>query len=110
MELVHTATLVHDDFIDEAVTRAGLDIGRTDLVVHHYGHLPDYGKVVDRNRLYARLLRDKVSERPEDPRARYELAVQLANEGRLRRPSRPFRLNLRCRLSSRYNRRPSARS
>ena len=71
---------IHES-IDDTVIRSGLAIIRKDIPVHHYGHLPEYGKDNARKRLYSRLLRTKIAERPEDPLSRYELAVQLANEG-----------------------------
>jgi len=72
---------VHES-LDTSVVVAGLNIECLEIPIHHHGHLVTANKNVKRNRLYGRMLRDKVRVNPEDPMTRYELGVQLANEGR----------------------------
>lgn len=72
---------VHES-LDEAMALAGVVVERLELPIHHYGHLPEMNKTELRNSLYGRLLRQKIRVNPEEPLARYELGVQLANEGR----------------------------
>jgi len=55
---------------------------RTDIPVHHYGHLPEYSRGKVRNELYFSLLQEKVKTCPEDSRAWVELGAQLLERQR----------------------------
>lgn len=67
---------------DAALRRAAVVRQETGIVVHHYGHVVDLERRETKTALYASLLRKKLKETPEDPQARYEMAVQLVSEDR----------------------------
>ena len=72
--------IVHETLEPDA-RRLGLQLRQGEVSVHHHGHLLSNKKEA-RKRLYGKLLRQKIRRRPTDSRARYELAVQLVEEGR----------------------------
>lgn len=72
--------IIHET-LEPGARRLGLRQHQADVPVHHHGHLFQ-DKQENRKRLYGRLLRRKIQRQPADSRARFELAVQLVEEGR----------------------------
>ncbi len=65
---------------------------RSGIVIHHSGHLLSARQLENKKARYSKLARAKLSRQPQDPAARFEMAVQLVNEGQA---------NLACRLLQR---------
>ncbi len=72
--------IVHE-LPDMAIEAAGIPVNKTRFVVHHYGHLLTHERQNIKKVRYARLLRKKLQLNPQDVKVRYEMAVQLADEG-----------------------------
>jgi tetratricopeptide (TPR) repeat protein len=70
---------VHETIV-ESIREAGGRIAETDIVIHHYGK---DSRSSEKSRIYVELGMRNVSERPTDPKAHYDLAVQLKELGRL---------------------------
>jgi len=66
---------------NRSLTQAGIPLRTTGIIVHHYGHLVNSVRRQTKKTRYASLLRQKLHKQPEDPTARYEMAVQLVTEG-----------------------------
>jgi glycosyltransferase involved in cell wall biosynthesis len=66
---------VHE-LVDARVTAVGLEIGFTDLVVHHFRNLRSEEECHRKDELYRRLGRLKVKDVPNDPQAWVELGLQ----------------------------------
>ena len=73
--------LVHE-VPDASLARAGVPLQHTGVAIHHRGHLLEPVRMEIKNVRYNKLLRRKVKQNPQDPKARFELAVQLVAEGR----------------------------
>jgi pentatricopeptide repeat protein len=70
---------VHETVV-ESIRAAGGRIAETDIVIHHYGK---NSRAPEKSRFYLNLGMRNVSERPNDSKAHYDLAVQLKELGRL---------------------------
>ena len=70
---------VHETVV-ESIREAGGRIAETDIVIHHYGK---NSRAPEKSRFYANLGMRNVSERPNDSKAHYDLAVQLKELDRL---------------------------
>jgi hypothetical protein len=66
---------------EASLRRAGLPLVASGLAIHHYGLLLTSELALYKNRRYANLLRNKLKKSPQDPRVRFEMAVQLVAEG-----------------------------
>ncbi len=71
---------VHEN-IEAAIVAAGLSVQRAEIPIHHQGHRGNPGREAARLARDGHLLRLKLHEEPASPRARYEMAVQLLQEG-----------------------------
>lgn len=71
---------VHET-LEPALLAAGLESVTVDIPIHHHGHRGDAAREAARRARDGRLLRLKLHEEPANPRARYEMAVQLLKEG-----------------------------
>jgi pentatricopeptide repeat protein len=78
---------VHETVV-ESIREAGGRIAETDIVAHHYGK---DSKAQEKSRLYLDLGMRNVAERPNDPKAHYDLAVQLKDLGRTEEAERHYR-------------------
>ena len=67
---------------DKSLAAAGVPLSKSTVVIHHYGHLVDSVKQRSKKSRYARMLRKKLKQNPQDVKARYEMAVQLITEAR----------------------------
>ena len=72
---------VHEE-VRPALERAGIEIRDLPVVVHHIGRMRGADRMRAKAELYARLGRDKLEARPDDPAAALELAVQSVELGR----------------------------
>lgn len=71
---------VHES-VEPSLLASGLGLVTATIPVHHHGHRGDPGREAERVARDGRLLRLKLHEEPANPRARYEMAVQLLKEG-----------------------------
>jgi len=78
---------VHETLEDSLIS-CGIPVKKTDIPIHHQGHLGSAEGESRRTRYYGRLLIDKLKGNPRDPRARYETAVHLAVMGKTRLAAR----------------------
>ena len=81
---------VHETVV-ESIREAGGKIAETDIVIHHYGKESSAG---EKSRIYLDLGMRNVSERPNDPKAHYDLAVQLKELDRLEEAEHHYRVAL----------------
>jgi len=72
--------MVHE-LPDDSLLNAGIPLIKTSVAIHHYGHLVSTDRQEAKKVRYAKLLRKKLQLNPQDVKARYEMAVQLSNEG-----------------------------
>jgi len=72
--------VVHET-LDESAQEKGLPTLQVNVPVHHQGHMLDYPRPEGRTGFYGNLLVKKVRQQPDNPMARYELAVHLAGVG-----------------------------
>lgn len=72
---------VHED-LSASVAASGLPKLLIDVPIHHYGYVMSQEHNKGRNEFYGRLVRKKVDDHPEDPKALLEMAYILIQEGR----------------------------
>ncbi len=70
---------VHES-IEPSLLASGFGLITTSIPIHHHGHRGDPAREAERVARDGRLLRLKLHEEPTNPRARYEMAVQLLKE------------------------------
>lgn len=70
---------VHET-IEPSLLASGLGLVTPSIPIHHQGHRGDPARESERVARDGRLLRLKLHEEPTNPRARYEMAVQLLKE------------------------------
>jgi len=62
---------------------ADLAVRDLDVPIHHYGYVLDPAINQDRARRYAKLVRDKLADQPDDPGALLEMATVFIEEGQI---------------------------
>lgn len=83
--------------VHELVEHSIRDIGkhqivRTDVRIHHYGHISEVKKEKDKSRIYTPLGQAKVREKPKDWKNFFELGVEHNNNGRLQESVDAFKI------------------
>ena len=71
---------VHES-MEEGIRQKLLQPCKQDINLHHLGHMLKYPRAQGRVAFYGQLLRKKLKQQPDDPCARYEMAVHLAGTG-----------------------------
>lgn len=68
--------------VEENVAHAGYPHLRTELIIHHYGHLASPARKHEKAAQYAALAQKKIAARDGDWRAHYQYAIELQNLSR----------------------------
>ncbi|NOY53536.1 MAG: glycosyltransferase [Deltaproteobacteria bacterium] len=65
------------ELVEPSIAEAGLPVERLAIPIHHFGKVRDDDRGIIKGALYRELGEIKMKERPDDPRAAFELAAQM---------------------------------
>ena len=71
---------VHE-LVEPSLRELGIEIGESDVIVHHYGKGADEGRMAEKRELYRRLAEKKLEDNPDDVRSLLEAGRQALEDG-----------------------------